>query len=250
MRLTLAIAMVFGTLLHEEMNERKKMKEEMYRAEKLNTIGELAASIAHEVRNPLTVVKGFLQLLEKEEKGTKKNYYSISLSELNRAEEIISDYLNFAKPQFRHIEKVEISQLAREMIHLLNPYALKGNVELSIARSTEAFIKTDRNQLKQALINLIKNAIEATPPEGKVRVHIEKNRENITVTIKDTGKGMTEEQLKRIGTLFYSTKEKGTGLGMMVSLRIIEEHGGTLMLTSEIGVGTEAIVVLPNMVRV
>lgn len=245
--ITLAIAMVFGALLLEEMNEKKKMKEEMYHSEKLNTIGELAASIAHEVRNPLTVVKGFFQLMEKEETGKKKDYYTISLGELHRAEEIISDYLNFAKPQFKHIEKVEISQLTREMIHFLTPYAIKGNVDLSLDRSVEAFVRTDRNQLKQALINLIKNAIEATPPKGKVTVSIQKNNEKIQVTIRDTGKGMTTEQLNRIGKLFYSTKEKGTGLGMMVSLRIIEEIGGSLTLTSEIGVGTVSVVILPSM---
>ncbi|GAE37010.1 sensor histidine kinase [Halalkalibacter akibai] len=245
---TLVIAMGFATLLLEQLLERERLQEEMRRAVKMNAISELAASIAHEVRNPLTVVKGFLQLLERDEKGKKKEYFSIALTEMQRAEEIINDYLNFAKPQYgsSSIRAVEVNQVVKEIISILTPYALKENVELTTEASRDMFVHADRNQLKQVLINLIKNAIEATPKKGKVKLHIEEDCTLVKITITDTGKGMSAEQLANVGTLFYSTKETGTGLGTKVSFRIIEEMGGTLRFESKLHAGTKVTIIMPQ----
>ncbi|WP_052144564.1 ATP-binding protein [Halalkalibacter okhensis] len=239
------ISVGFATLLLEQLSERKRMQEEMQRAVKLNAISELAASIAHEVRNPLTVVKGFLQLMQKDEKGKKKEYFNIALCEMNRAEQIISDYLNFAKPQFKNIEVIEVNQILNEIISFVTPYSLKENVELHIVGTENTLISCDKNQFKQVLINLIKNAIEATPEKGQVRVKVEEDKTVVRLTITDTGKGMSPEQLANIGTVFYSTKEKGTGLGTVVSFRIIEEMGGTLRYESRVNVGTKVTIVMP-----
>ncbi|WP_332691615.1 HAMP domain-containing sensor histidine kinase [Halalkalibacter lacteus] len=243
--LTLIVAVGFSTLLLEQMLERKQMQEEMERAVKMHAISELAASIAHEVRNPLTVVKGFLQLMKKDEKGENKEFFSIALCEMNRAEEIISDYLNFAKPQFKNVQVMEVNQVLKEIINILTPYALKENVELTIVGSNKTSVRSDQNQFKQVLINLIKNAIEATPKNGKVNVKLEDDKSVVKITITDTGKGMSNEQLANIGTLFYSTKDKGTGLGTMVSFRIIEEMGGTIRYESKVNIGTKVTIVLP-----
>ncbi|WP_332630833.1 ATP-binding protein [Halalkalibacter flavus] len=241
----LVISVGFATLLLEQLMERKRIQEEMQRAVKLNAISELAASIAHEVRNPLTVVKGFLQLMQKDEKGKKKEYFNIALHEMNRAEQIISDYLNFAKPQFKTIQVIEVNQILHEIISFLTPYSLKENVELNIDGTKNTLISSDKNQFKQVLINLIKNAIEATPEKGQVTVKVEEDQTVVRITIADNGKGMSQEQLAKIGTLFYSTKEKGTGLGTMVSFRIIEEMGGTLRYESCVNVGTKVTIVMP-----
>ncbi|MFC0557442.1 ATP-binding protein [Halalkalibacter alkalisediminis] len=242
---TLVIATGFSILLLEQLKERIRMQEEMQRAVKMNAISELAASIAHEVRNPLTVVKGFLQLMEKDEQGKKKEYFSIALSEMKRAEEIINDYLNFAKPQMVSSKTLEVNQVLSEIINILTPYSLKENVELTFASTKELFINVDRNQFKQVLINLIKNAIEATPKNGNVHVDLKKDRTLVKITISDTGEGMSAEQLAKIGTLFYSTKEQGTGLGTMVSFRIIEDMGGTLRFESKLQQGTSVTIILP-----
>ncbi|MDT8860911.1 ATP-binding protein [Alkalihalobacillus sp. MEB130] len=243
---TLLIAVGFATLLLEQLLERKRIQIEMQRAVKLNAISELAASIAHEVRNPLTVVKGFLQLMQKDEQGKKKNYFEIALCEMNRAEQIISDYLNFAKPQFKNIENMEVNQILKEILSFLTPYSLKENVALSIqSSSNKIYIKSDKNQFKQVLINIIKNAVEATPEKGNVLVTVEEDQTVVKITITDNGKGMSADQLANIGTLFYSTKEKGTGLGTMVSFRIIEEMGGTLRYESSINIGTKVTIILP-----
>ncbi|MCM3733120.1 ATP-binding protein [Fictibacillus nanhaiensis] len=238
------LAVVFASILNEAVIERNLMKDEIRRSEKQHTLGELAASIAHEVRNPLTVVKGFLQLMAGEDERH-KHYYPLILSELERAENIISDYLNFAKPEFKKIETFPIGVLVMELSILLNPYALKDGISLTHSIESDAEITTDRNQLKQALINILKNAVEATPKEGRVSIKLITDGEQVKIIVRDTGKGMTKEQLSRIGSLFFSTKEQGTGLGTMVSIRIIESMGGKVEYTSKTGKGTKVSVSLP-----
>ncbi|WP_417897936.1 ATP-binding protein [Bacillus haimaensis] len=241
------IGVGFASMLHEAVLERELMKREIMRAEKLNTLGELAASIAHEVRNPLTVVKGFLQLMQKEDR--KYPYIPLVLSELGRAESIINDYLNFAKPEFKKIEQVNLAELITEVMMLLNPLAIKSGVSLDSYLEKNLYMDTDKNQLKQVLVNIIKNAIEATQQEGRVFIKLLVSNNETTIIVKDNGKGMSKEQLARIGTLFYSTKDKGTGLGTTVSLRIIETMNGKVSYASELGKGTEVKVVFPDFTR-
>ncbi|WP_078382159.1 ATP-binding protein [Sutcliffiella halmapala] len=244
------IGVGIASMLHEAALEREIMRQEIARAEKLNTLGELAASIAHEVRNPLTVVKGFLQLMQKEEKEKNFPYIPLVLSELGRAESIINDYLNFAKPEFKKIEKVNLGELLSDVIMLLNPLALKNGVALDSYLENNVYMETDKNQFKQALVNIIKNAIEATPQEGRVFTKLLFNDNQTTIIVKDNGHGMTKEQLSRIGTLFYSTKDKGTGLGTTVSIRIIETMNGKVEYASKLGKGTEVKLTFQDVTRI
>ncbi|MGD7008725.1 ATP-binding protein [Metabacillus sp. 84] len=235
----------FAALLHEASIERNRLQEEIFRAEKLNTLGEMAASIAHEVRNPLTVVKGFLQLIKADDKKGNLPYLPLILSELDRAESIISSYLNFAKPQLEIVETFELSNFLKDVRQLLNPLALKKGVTLTCQAETKIILETDRNQLRQAMINLIKNAIEATPESGSVAILLSVEGEKAEITVADTGIGMTKEQLAKLGSLYYSTKEKGTGLGTMVSLGIIDAMEGKTVYKSQPGIGTTVKISLP-----
>lgn len=235
-----------AAILNESLIERNLMRKEILRAEKLNTLGELAASIAHEIRNPLTVVKGFLQMMHKQEKGDNYYYLSLVLTELGRAEAIINDYLNFAKPQFEKLEDAELAKIITEVSLLLEALAAKENVQINVKLEWEVFVKTDRNQLKQALVNIIKNAIEATDEGGEISIDQRTIGDESYITITDTGKGMDGEQIARLGTLFYTTKDKGTGLGTSVSIKIIEAMGGIISYKSELGEGTEVTIVLPS----
>ncbi|HWO74948.1 MAG TPA: ATP-binding protein [Bacillus sp. (in: firmicutes)] len=239
------IAIGFSAVLTETLIERSLMQEKIQTAEKLNTLGELAASIAHEVRNPLTVVKGFLQLLEQEETGKKREYLILVLNELGRAEVILNDYLNFAKPKLNNITEVSLHDVLQKIVQLLEPLANKEGVTIQFEHEGDFLLKTDRYQLKQALINIIKNAIEATPAGGYVTITTEGNESQVRLVIKDTGKGMSKEQLEHLGTVFYTTKDKGTGLGTMVSIRIIEEMKGKIEYSSKVGMGTKVIITLP-----
>ncbi|RHW41499.1 two-component sensor histidine kinase [Neobacillus notoginsengisoli] len=241
------IGIGFAARLIEEILERDKMRNDIIRAEKLNTMGELAASFAHEVRNPLTVVKGFMQLMHQQETGKNHEYLTLALSEVGRAEMILSDYLNFAKPQFNKIEECSFHEVLTEIVALLGPLAAKGGVSLKTQMEKEKMcISTDRNQLKQALVNLVKNAIEATDEGGVVTISLRHHDIHAVIEIQDNGRGMSEEQLSRIGTLFYTTKEKGTGLGTCVSLRILNEMKGSIHYSSEAGKGTIVTVQLPQ----
>lgn len=240
------ISVWIAAILYESLIEKTLMRKEILRAEKLNTLGELAASIAHEIRNPLTVVKGFLQMMHKQEKGDNYYYLSLVLTELERAEAIINDYLNFAKPQFEKLEEAELAKIITEVSLLLEAFAVKVNVQINVHLEWEVFVKTDRNQLKQALVNIIKNAIEATDEGGEISIDQRMIGDESYITITDTGKGMDGEQLARLGTLFYTTKDKGTGLGTSVSIKIIEAMGGIISYKSELGKGTEVTIVLPS----
>ena len=240
------IAITLAAKLNEMIIEKKLLQREIQRAEKLNTLSEMAASIAHEVRNPLTVVKGFLQLMQENKENQSMEYLPLVLSELGRAEGIINDYLNFAKPQFDKVEIINLKQIVSDVVTLLEPLALKQNVKLKGDLGAETFINTDKNQFKQALINIIKNAIEATGSGGYVHTKLIDDGEKSVITIRDNGKGMTKEQLSRIGTLFYSTKEKGTGVGTTVSVRIIEAMNGTILFESNVNEGTKVTIKLPK----
>lgn len=243
------VGILASILLHEKINEKKQMQQEIIRAEKLNTLGEMAASIAHEIRNPLTVVKGFLQIMQKQEKNDNSQYLSLILSELGRAELIINDYLNFAKPQFKKAEKIQLGHVLSNVVTLIESIALKKGVRLDCRIIGDPWIIADKNLLTQAIINLIKNAIEATPKDGKVTVQLNEDNEFIFITISDTGIGMTNEQLSKIGTLFYTTREKGTGIGTTVALKIIKEMDGKVTFQSEIGIGTVVTIRFPQQAK-
>ncbi|GIN84737.1 sporulation kinase [Heyndrickxia sporothermodurans] len=244
------LGILASILLHEKINEKQQMQEEIIRAEKLNTLGEMAASIAHEIRNPLTVVKGFLQLMHKQEKDNNFQYLSLILSELGRAEIIINDYLNFAKPQFKKMENIKVADALLNVVTLIESIALKKGVKLDCKINSTSEMLADKNLLTQAIINLIKNAIEATPKDGEVSVQLAEDKEFIFIKIIDTGKGMTKEQLSKIGTLFYTTREKGTGIGTTVSLKIIEEMKGKVTYHSELNNGTAVTIHFPQSVKV
>lgn len=235
----------FSTMLLELNEEHTKMKAEIQKAEKMKTLGELAASIAHEVRNPLTVVKGFLQLMRPSELGKNQQYLTIAMEELERAETIISDYLNFSKPKLTKLETFSFSDVLNNILILLSPMAMKNGVELSCHVDDHIYIHSDRGQLQQALVNVIKNAIEATQVNGEVLVRLTGLAGEVQIRICDNGKGMSKEQLSRIGHLFYSTKDVGTGLGTAVTIRIIETMNGTIVYESEEGVGTTVTITLP-----
>jgi len=238
-------ALGFAAILNEKIVERRKLKKEISKAEKLHTIGELAASIAHEIRNPLTVVNGFLQIMRKEEKGNHSQYIQLIIHELNRAEMIINDYLNLAKPQLEKIEKVDLSIVLKEVCTVLEAYAIKNGVDLKHWLHQSIIVQSDRNQLKQVFVNIIKNAIEATPNGGYVDVRLTEKSSKAIITISDNGKGMSQEELDKIGTLFYTTKEFGTGLGTSVAISIIEKMNGKIHYSSEIGKGTTVEIHVP-----
>lgn len=244
--LIMVMTMVFQVYLTEYLNENALLRTEMQKSEKLNIVSELAASVAHEVRNPLTVVRGFIQLLESTEDVKNKDYMRLVLAELDRAEQIISDYLNLARPQIEKKEHICLSAQLIEMTTLMSSFAAMQGVYLQVEISESLYTIGDKTKLKQAIMNVVKNGIEAIQGnKGYLKVTAMQKDETIVIRVKDSGVGMTKEQLTRLGQPYYSLKEKGTGLGLMVTFSILQAHNGTLEYKSESGKGTEAIIILP-----
>ncbi|MFC5449290.1 PAS domain S-box protein [Paenibacillus aestuarii] len=224
----------------------KMAQEHMNNSEKLSVAGQLAAGIAHEIRNPITSIKGFIQLM-KSGFGEKQKYFDIMASEINRIEMILSELLILAKPQSVKYEKKDICVLLHQVITLLDTQAILNNVQFKTEFTPgSAQIYCDENQLKQVFINFIKNAIEAMPKGGEIRIQIS-NDENQQLRIRliDEGCGIPKDVLSKLGQPFYTTKEKGTGLGFMVSKKIIENHAGHIHVESEVNQGTKIEITLP-----
>jgi two-component system, sporulation sensor kinase A len=232
-------------LIIRDVTDRKRAEELMLYSEKLSIAGQLAAGIAHEIRNPLTAIKGFLQLVEIDVKD-KKQYFDIIYSELKRIELILSELLVLAKPQEVVFRPALTSLLLKDVVTLLETQAILQGVEIHLdIKDENTLIYCDENQMKQVFINFIKNAIDAMPNGGNLYIHHERENNYLKIRFTDEGCGIPEEILKKIWEPFYTTKEKGTGLGLMVSYKIIENHLGLVSVNSKVNEGTTFEIKLP-----
>jgi PAS domain S-box-containing protein len=234
-------------VMGEDVTKKKKTEELILKSEKLSVASRLAAGVAHEIRNPLTSIKGFLQMMS-ESSTINNKYMTIVLSELKRVELIIYEFLNLAKPhQENSFESRNIVATLREITDLLNTNAILENIEIKLKVEEDIpLIDCLENQLKQVFINVIQNAIEATGSNGQVFVRVEREGENdVSIRVIDEGIGIPKERLHRLGEPFYSTKEKGTGIGLMVCYKIIDQHKGKIRISSEKKMGTTIEIILP-----
>ncbi|MCP1532456.1 signal transduction histidine kinase [Bacillus velezensis] len=237
----------------EIIDENASMRARLIHSEKMAVVSELAASVAHEVRNPLTVVRGFVQLLfsgEQLQDKSHSGYQKLVLSELDRAQTIITNYLDMAKQDDYEKEKFDISLLVKETGSLMESYANFKSVTVTVRSEPDLYVFGDVKKLKQAFINLIKNSIEAVPSEnGRIEVSVQKQEEMILIQITDNGIGMSDEELQKLGKPYYTLKTNGTGLGLTVTFSIIQHHEGSVCFTSGEHSGTTASVRLPAAVH-
>ncbi|MGM7682357.1 PAS domain S-box protein [Cytobacillus sp. Hm23] len=230
-----------------DVSERIGMEEHIRKSDTLSVVGQLAAGIAHEIRNPVTALKGFIQLLESSIKENYQMYFDVITSEINRIETIITDFLMLAKPKHELFVHKDVSTIVKETIDLLSAQALLHNIEfVTVFEDGLPFMYCEPNRLKQVFINIIKNGIEVMSNGGTITVKTEmRNQSELMIMIRDEGNGMPKEMLSRLGEPFFTTKESGTGLGLMVSYQIIEEHKGSIHVESEQGQGTIFYITLP-----
>jgi PAS domain S-box-containing protein len=231
-----------------DITELKDKEELIRKSEKLSIVGELAAAVAHEVRNPLTSIKGFLQLLQyKDSEDKEKHYYNIMLSEIERINFIVSEFMVLSKPQVTAYQNENITSLLIDVITLIQTIANVKNIE--VIKEFEPninLVKCERNQIKQVFINIFKNAIEAVPNNGKIFIKVTQlKKDSVRIRFIDNGPGIPNNLISRLGEPFYTTKENGTGLGLMVSYKIIKDHRGSINIKSEMNKGTTIDIILP-----
>jgi two-component system sporulation sensor kinase A len=229
-----------------DITERKRSEELLLKSEKLSAVGQLAAGVAHEIRNPLTALKGFTQLLTDSCVGSTKRYLDIMQTELDRIDVILNELLILAKPQAVKFHPQPIGAVLQEVITLLSTQAILQNVIIDSSVDPHGpVVNCERNQMKQVFVNIIKNAIEAMPGGGRLSISARTDDDKVFIQFVDEGEGIPPELVPRLGEPFFTTKEKGTGLGLLMSHRIVLAHQGTIDISSEVGKGTTVSVVLP-----
>jgi signal transduction histidine kinase len=234
-------------VIGRNITEQKKANDLILRSEKLAVVGELAAGVAHEIRNPLTSIKGFLQLADQHGEFDRQ-YVQIMLSEISRIESIVSEYLSLAKPNQNSPKSFQnMDTLVRNVMALFESQTNLRNIMIHSELDHSYQIMCNPNEIKQVLINIFQNAIEAIGSNGDIFIYLRNVPDSgVEISIIDNGCGIEKERLMKIGEPFFSTKEKGTGLGLLTSNRIIEKHNGTIKIDSEVNKGTEVRVYLPT----
>jgi len=225
--------------------ELEMYNHQLQRTEKMKIISDLAASIAHEVRNPMQVTRGFLQLLSSKSDDNTKKHFSMAITELDRASAIITDFLTFAKPEMDTVVLMDLQEELNKIEMIMSPHATMHGGRLRVRVPEKLYIMGNPSKFKQAFINIIKNSTEAFQQNGLIQIDAWNEGSTVIIRISDNGEGMDEEQLAKLGEPFFSTKTIGTGLGLMVTFRIIEVMKGTLEFRSVKGEGTAAIARFP-----
>lgn len=233
--------------IFKDITKQEAEKERTMQSEKLSTAGQLAAGIAHEIRNPLTAINGFMKLL-RSSKDKSDQYISIIESELKRIEFIVNELLVLSKPQKNHTSTpLNLMSLIDQVITLMYGQASLKNIEIVTQYPDKPFILIMgvENQLKQVFINLLKNALEAMNHGGMIQVYLQVIDKEVQIRVQDQGYGMTKDQMDALGKPFYTTKDTGTGLGFMITQNIIHNHGGAITVDSILKQGTTFTVSLP-----
>jgi diguanylate cyclase (GGDEF)-like protein len=222
-----------------------KREEALFRSEKLRAVGEMAAGMAHEIRNPLTTIKGFLQVSRYN--GYQIGpYYETIMNEISRMSELTAEFLQFSRPQAIQYKDQSFQECLDRILSLTQSEASRQGHEIFVQKPAQPIlVRVDRDRIVQVILNLIKNAFEAMNTPGTVTITLSRSHEYATLTIRDTGVGIPEEYMNAIFQPFFTSKEKGTGLGLSICQKIIQDHDGTIDVWSEQNQGTMFTINLP-----
>lgn len=229
-----------------DITELKYIRERLQSAERMAALGEVAAKVAHEIRNPLVSIGGFAQRLERKLEGNLKEYASIIYNEVKRLEDILKDILGFVREIRLSIEDVNVNDLVGNVLSLVEGEIHERGLTLERYLGDVPPVKLDYNRMKEAILNILNNAIQAVLIQGKIIVRTYTANGYAVIEISDTGTGISEKDLPFIFDPFYTTKTSGTGLGLAITRRIVEEHKGRIEVKSRIGEGTTFKIFLPS----
>ena len=242
---------VFQGTMEELAIQRDRLLDEAQRSEQMRLVGTLAAGLAHEIKNPLAAIKTFTEHLSSKhtDPAFLDKFERIVGGELERINQIVQRLLDYAKPCPAQMEPASMAKLIRETLELVSAEAVKRQVDIVCGELIEITVAGDRRQLKQVLINLLLNAIEAMPQGGRILVSLRVEKGLCRIILKDSGRGITSDVLPHIFEPFYTSKPNGTGLGLPIVRNIVAEHGGSITLSSKLGQGTEALLTLPLLAK-
>lgn len=225
------------------------LKDQITKLEKSQLVSEMAASITHEIRNPLTSTRGFLQLLREDDvkPEDKTLFVDVAIDGIDRANEVLTDYLSFAKPTNSEPVCINLVEEIPKTLNLIYPLAIKNNVEVEyyVGKGTLQ-VEGVPMKFRQCLLNVLKNAVESMPNGGKLNIQLIECENQVCVNVIDTGKGMNNQQLKKLGSAYFTTKEDGTGLGLMAVYHIVEKMRGKVRVNSSPGAGTKFSLYFPE----
>lgn len=220
--------------------------EDLHKKEKLAFLGQMATSVGHEIRNPLSALKGFTQLQQERDKS-ENTFYPIMIQEIDRIDTIVDDLMILGKPKSPNLKQNDIKEITDYVTSVSNQHAESYGTKIIVNQCEDLpKIECDEKQMKQVFINIIKNAIESMPSGGVVEVSCSsKEKDKVKIVVQDQGCGIDAEKVKKLGEPFYTTKQDGTGLGLLVTKKIIDDHQGEIQFYSQIGEGTKVEVTLP-----
>jgi signal transduction histidine kinase len=229
-----------------DITEIKNIQERLSNAERMAALGEVAAKVAHEIRNPLVSIGGFALRLEKKLDGNLKEYAMIITNEVRRLEEILKDILGFVREVRLSRTTVDINELLSDILSLVESEIGERGITIGTSFGEVATSLLDPDRIKEAFLNIMNNAIQAVGTHGEITVRTYQRDDFVISEVSDTGAGIDEKDMPFIFDPFYTTKPTGTGLGLAITRRIIEEHKGRVEVKSKAGAGTTIRVFLPK----
>ncbi|HWI54429.1 MAG TPA: ATP-binding protein, partial [Desulfobacteria bacterium] len=217
------------SIITRDLTEQRRIESEMSRIDRLNLVGQMAAGLGHEIRNPMTTVRGFLQLLaNKEEDGRKSEYYDIIIEELDRANGIITEFLSLAKSRLVNLKSASLNKILNSLHPLMTSDAMKQDKRLILKKGDIPNIPLSEKEIPQLIINLVRNAFDASPSGGVVTVGTYAEKGQVVLYVEDEGCGIQSDVLDKLGTPFVTTKDEGTGLGLSVCYSIADKHNAKI----------------------
>jgi signal transduction histidine kinase len=244
--LSLLAILLFGVLFYNLTGHLRKMEEAVIRSSALQAMGEMVATICHEIRNPLSIIKGTAERLRSRYDKEKDELFDFIPEEVDRLNHILTGYLEFASSEPKRKEETDITSLVTRTVDQLRGSFSKKDIRIQLEAETEVpLLRINLGGIKQVLINLLMNAKDAIEQDGLINVRLKKQKEHVLLEVEDNGKGIRRKDLKQIFNPFFSTKSKGSGLGLYVVKKIVEEHKGEIHLDSRAEGGTKVKVTLP-----
>jgi len=234
-----------------DLTEQKQLEEKINRKDKLSAMGELAGSVAHEIRNPLNTIGTIAQQLNKDFTATENNeeYFNLTkliVKEVKRINLTITDFLKFARPEPIVKHKCEVNEIYTQIKEQYKSYFNQKNINFIFNINGNSIVYWDKNKILQALMNILQNSYDAIDNTGNIFFEVTCLDNDVQIIITDTGEGILPEKLNKIFNLYYTTKAKGTGIGLSITQRIIYEHDGIINITSEVNKGTTVSIIIPK----